>query len=98
MANERENHSYRFVMQAWDYFMIKYVFKVMDTCLWYPNSGCSWHMTGGRSFLKVFKSKKGGNVTFGNGKWTISLLGDGNIKVRNGKLMDQLQKSKECAM
>ena len=48
-------------------FMMKYAFKVMDTCLWYFDSGCSRHMTGNRSFFKVFESKKGGNVTFGDG-------------------------------
>ena len=63
-------------------FMIKFAFKVMDTCLWYLGSGCSRHMIGDRSFFKVFVSKKGGNVTFGygsksqiKGKGTISLLG-----------------------
>ena len=48
-------------------FMMKSAFKVMDTCLWYLDSGCSRHMTGDRSLFKVFKSKKGGNVTFGDG-------------------------------
>ena len=46
-------------------FMLKSTFKVMDTCLWYLDSGCSRHMTGDRSLFKVFESKKGGNVTFG---------------------------------
>ena len=32
-------------------------------------------MTGDRSFFKVFESKKGGNVTFGDGKGTVSLPG-----------------------
>ena len=27
-------------------FMMKYIFKVMDTCLWYLDSGCSRRMTG----------------------------------------------------
>ena len=27
-------------------FMMKIAFKVMDTCLWYLDSGCSRHMTG----------------------------------------------------
>ena len=27
-------------------FLIKSAFKVMDTCLWYLDSGCSRHMTG----------------------------------------------------
>ena len=63
-------------------FMMKYAFKVMDICLWYLNSGCLRHMTGDCSLLKVFESKKGGNVTFGDGrksqikgKGTIFLLG-----------------------
>ena len=47
--------------------MMKSAFKVMDTCLWYLNSGCSRHMTGYLSLFKVFESKKGGNVTFGDG-------------------------------
>ena len=63
--------------------MMKSAFKVMDTCLWYLNSGCSTrHTTGDRSLFKAFESKKGGNVTFGegsksqiNGKGIISLLG-----------------------
>ena len=59
---------------------MKSAFKVMDTCLWYLDSGYSRHMTGDRSIFKVFESKKGGNVTFGDGsksqikrKRTISL-------------------------
>ena len=62
-------------------FMMKSTFKVMDTCLWYLDSGCLRHMTGDRSLFKVFESKKGGNVTFGDrsksqikGKGIISLL------------------------
>ena len=49
------------------YFMMKYAFKAMDTCLWYLDSGCSRHMTGDRSLFKVFEFRKGGNVTFGDG-------------------------------
>ena len=63
-------------------FMMKFAFKVMDTCLWYLDSSYSRHMTGDRSLFKVFKSKKGGNVTFGDGsksqikgKGIIFLLG-----------------------
>ena len=48
-------------------FMMKSAFKVMDTCLRYLDSGCSRHMTEDRSLFKVFKSKIGGNVTFGDG-------------------------------
>ena len=32
-----------------------------------PHNSCSRHMTGDRSLFKVFKSKKGGNVIFGDG-------------------------------
>ena len=49
------------------YFMMKSAFKVMGTCLRYLDSGCSRHMTEDQSLIKVFKSKKGGNVTFGDG-------------------------------
>ena len=63
-------------------FMMKSTFKVMDTCLWYLDSGCLRHMTGDQSHFKVFESKKGGNVTFSDGsksrmkrKGTISLPG-----------------------
>ena len=48
-------------------FMMKSIFKVMDTCFWYLDSGCSRHMTGERYLFNVFESKKGGNVTFGDG-------------------------------
>ena len=48
-------------------FMMKYAFKVMDTCLWYLHSGCSRHMTGYQSLFKVFEFKKGENLTFGDG-------------------------------
>ena len=48
-------------------FMMKSAFKVMETCLWYLDSDCSRHMTRDRSFFKVFESKEGGNVTFGDG-------------------------------
>ena len=48
-------------------FMMKSAFKVMDTCLWYLDSGCLRLMTGDRSLFKVFESKKGDNVTFGDG-------------------------------
>ena len=27
-------------------FMMKFAFKVMDTCLWYLDNSCSRHMTG----------------------------------------------------
>ena len=48
-------------------FMMKSAFKIMDTCLWYLDSGYSRHMTRDRSLFKIFESKKGSNVTFGDG-------------------------------
>ena len=48
--------------------MMKSAFKVMDTCLWYLDSGCSRHKTRNQTLFKVFESKKGGNVTFGDGR------------------------------
>ena len=58
--------------------MMKFAFKVMDTCLWYLDSG----YLRDHSLFKVFDSKKGGNVTFSDRsksqikrKGTISLPG-----------------------
>ena len=63
-------------------FMMKSAFKVIDMCLWYLDNGYSRQMTGDQSLFKVFESKKGGNVTFGDGsksqikgKGIVSLLG-----------------------
>ena len=61
-------------------FMMKSSFKVMDTCLWYLDSGCLRHMTGDRSLFKVFESKKGGNVTFGDGS-KLQIKGKGIISL-----------------
>ena len=78
----------------------------MDTCLWYLDSGCSRHMTGDRSFFKVFKSKKDGNVTFGDGrksqikgKGIISLPGlpeIANVLYVEGLKMNLLSISQIC--
>ena len=61
-------------------FMRHFALKVMDTCLWYLDSGCSRHMTGDNTLFKTFEPKKGGNVSFGDetksqikGKGIISL-------------------------
>ena len=66
--------------------MMKSTFKVMDTCLWYLDSVCLRHTIGDQSLFKVFKSKNGGNITFGDGsksqikgKRIISLPGLPNI-------------------
>ena len=87
-------------------FMMKSTFKVMDTCLWYLDSGCSRHMTGDRSLFKVFESKKGGNVTFGDrsksrikGKGIISLLGlqdIANVLYMEGLRVNLLSISQIC--
>ena len=87
-------------------FMMKSAFKVMDTCLWYLDSGCSRHMTGDRSLFKVFESRKCGNVTFGDGsksqikgKGIISLLGlldIANVLYVKGLRMNLLSISQIC--
>ena len=45
-------------------FMMHTALKVMDTCLWYLDSGCSRHKTGDHSLFKTFGPKMGSNVTF----------------------------------
>ena len=61
-------------------FMMKSVFKVMDTCLWYFKSGCSRCMTGDHSLFKIFESKKCGNVIFGDGS-KLQIKGKGTISL-----------------
>ena len=87
-------------------FMMKSAFKVMDTCLWYLDSSCSRHMTGDKSLFKTFKSKKGGNVTFGDGsksqikgKGIISLPGlpdTANVLYVEGLRVNLLSISQIC--
>ena len=87
-------------------FMMKSAFKVTDTCLWYLDSGCSRHMTRDQSLFKVFESKKGGNVTFGDGsksqikgKGIISLPGlpdIANVLYAEGLKVNLLSISQIC--
>ena len=87
-------------------FMMKSAFKVMLTCLWYLDRSCWRQMTGDWSLFKVFESKKGGNVTFGDesksqikGKGTISLPGlpdIANVLYIKGLKMNLLSISQIC--
>ena len=65
--------------------MMKSAFKVLNTCLWYLDSSCLRHMTRDQSLFKVFKSKKGGNITFGDGSKS-QIKGKGIISLP--KLLD----------
>jgi hypothetical protein len=40
--------------------------KILDTCLWYLDSGCSKHMTGDKTLLKEVQMGKGGRITYGD--------------------------------
>ena len=71
-----------------------------------PHNSCSRHMTGDRSLFKVFESKKGGNVTFGDGsksqikgKGIISLprlLDIVNVLYVEGLKVNLLSRSQIC--
>jgi hypothetical protein len=41
--------------------------KILDTCLWYLDSGCSKHMTGDKTLLKDVLMGKGGRITYRDG-------------------------------
>ena len=54
--------------------------NVFNSCLWYLDSGCSWHITGDKSLYKSLKEKVGDYVMFGDGshaqvldKWTTEI-------------------------
>jgi hypothetical protein len=63
------------------YLVAPATFKILDTCLWYLDSGCSKHMTGDKTLLKEVQMGKGGRITYGDGsqskvigKWIIDIL------------------------
>jgi hypothetical protein len=41
--------------------------KILDTCLWYLDSGCSKHMIGDKTLLKDVHMGRGGRITYGDG-------------------------------
>jgi hypothetical protein len=41
--------------------------KILDTCLWYLDGGCSKHMTSDKTLLKEVQMGKRGRITYGNG-------------------------------
>ena len=54
--------------------------KVLNSCLWYLDSGCSRHMTGDKSLFKSLKEKEDGYVTFGDGSHS-QVLRKGMIEI-----------------
>jgi len=54
--------------------------KILDTCLWYLDSGCSKHMTGDKTLLKEVHMGKGGRITYGDGSQS-KVVGKGIIDI-----------------
>jgi hypothetical protein len=54
--------------------------KILDTCLWYFDSGCSKHMTGDKTLLKEVQMGKGGRITYGDGSQS-KVIGKGIIDI-----------------
>jgi hypothetical protein len=54
--------------------------KILDTCLWYLDSGCSKHMTGNKTLLKDVQIGKGGWITYGDGSQS-KVIGKGIIDI-----------------
>ena len=54
--------------------------KVFNSCLWYPDSGRSRHMTEDKSLFKSLKEKEDGYVTFGDGSHS-QVLRKGTIDI-----------------
>jgi hypothetical protein len=53
--------------------------KILDTCLWYLDSGCSKHMTGDKTLLKEVQMAKGGRITYGDGSQS-KVIGNGRSR------------------
>lgn len=54
--------------------------KILDTCLWCLDSGCSKHMTGEKTLLKKVQMGKGGRITYGDGSHS-KVIGKGLIDI-----------------
>jgi hypothetical protein len=54
--------------------------KILDTCLWYLDSGCSKHMTGDKTLLKEIQMSRGGKITYGDGSQS-KVIGKGIIDI-----------------
>jgi len=54
--------------------------KILDTCLWYLDSGFSKHMTGDKTLLKEVQMGKGGRITYGDGSQS-RVIGKGIIDI-----------------
>jgi hypothetical protein len=54
--------------------------KILDTCLWYLDSGCSKHMTGDKTLLKEVQMGKSGRITYGDGSQS-KVIGKGIIDI-----------------
>jgi len=53
---------------------------ILDTCLWYLDSGCSKHMTGDKTLLKEVQMGKGGRIAYGDGSQS-KVIGKGIIDI-----------------
>jgi len=54
--------------------------SVLDTCLWYLDSGCSKHMTGNKTLLKKIKMGRVGKITYGDGSQS-KVIGKGLMEI-----------------
>jgi hypothetical protein len=54
--------------------------KILDTCLWNLDSGCSKHMTGEKTLRKEVQMGKGGRITNGDGSQS-KVIGKGIIDI-----------------
>jgi hypothetical protein len=54
--------------------------NILDTCLWYLDSGCLKHMTGDKTLLKEIQMGKGGRITYGDGSQS-KVIGKGIIDI-----------------
>ncbi|XP_070003156.1 uncharacterized protein [Nicotiana sylvestris] len=92
--NEKEQLSRECVIlkasaKIWNSGLVKVIVQVNGSSqIWYMDSGCSKHMTGGKNRFLSLEDLKGGNVSFGNGK-KGEIIGAGKEKrVNNIYIVD----------
>jgi len=82
LVNKKKNTSNK---QVWikkedNLCLVHISLKILDTCLWYLDSGCSKHMTSDKTLLKDVQMGREGRITYWDGsqskiigKWLIDI-------------------------
>jgi hypothetical protein len=69
LTNKKKNTSKQVWVKREDNLclVVHTALKILDTCSWYFDSGCSKHMKSDKTLLKEVQMGRGGRITYGDG-------------------------------